>query len=182
MAPVFLIFNLLIAHHCHHAGITPRSEREGKRASEKTRGGEAFPTRVPRKCQDAAGKDSTSSLVNFGAPYAIDQILLRTCTGVEASCRANAAHISQSRPDYGLDLSHFQPESIFEHQIVPASLGFGRGSPGTDKIRGRRTYFGFSVAVEVRSAEVRRPHGGPCGGSETSREEEMVCGREKERC
>ena len=42
---------------------------------------------------------------------------LRTChrrpqVAIPRRCRANLEHISQSRPDYGLDLIHFQCESL----------------------------------------------------------------------
>ena len=34
-------------------------------------------------------------------------------------CRANSAKIRQSRPDYGLRLSHFQHESLWERRLFP---------------------------------------------------------------
>ena len=44
-------------------------------------------------------------------------------------CRANSAHIRQSRPDSGLDLSHFQGKVLIFFQIVPFSLSERYGKP-----------------------------------------------------
>jgi len=47
------------------------------------------------------------------------------CQAVSGRCRTNSAQIRQSRPDSGLDLSHFLAKVLTPCEVVDFSLGIG---------------------------------------------------------
>ena len=69
------------------------------------------------------GQNPSQSLFGIGAD--------RNQRGQRICCPANAAPIRHSRPDSGLDMSHFQAKVIETFQVFPFSLGSGFFAQGS---------------------------------------------------